>query len=173
MPIVIEDYNPDWPKFYEEEKERIVGAIGHLLAGIEHIGSTSVPGLAAKPIVDIMPAVRSEADLDLTIAPMRALGYEYVSKYEEVLPFRRLFVKRRPSHPRSFNVHVVPHGGDWWVNDRAFRDYLRAHPETARDYEKLKRSLAPRFDNANDYAVAKTEFIQAIKAKARGVTGSL
>ena len=167
MLIVIEDYNPQWPHMYEAEKERIVGATGHLLAGIEHIGSTSVPGLAAKPIVDVMPAVRSEVDLDLTIAPMTALGYDYVTKYEHVIPFRRLFAKRRPRHPSAFNVHVVPYACDWWTNDIAFRNYLRAHPEIAGAYEQLKRALAPRFENVNDYAMAKTEFIKAIKATAR------
>lgn len=172
MPIAIDDYNSQWPLIYEVEKERIVGAIGHLLAGIEHIGSTSVPGLAAKPVVDIMPAVRSEADLDRTIAPMTALGYDYVTKYEAAVPFRRFFVKRRPPHPWAFNVHVVPYDGDWWKNDLAFRDYLRAHPETARAYEQAKRELAPRFESVNDYAAAKTSFIQAIKAKARAERGA-
>src|SRR2546421_8145170 len=138
MPILIEPYNPDWPVIYEREKSTIVAALSPLLAAIEHIGSTSVPGLAAKPIVDIMPAVRRLADLDGTVAPMVALGYEYMPQYESEVPFRRFFRKRPPDHPQAFNVHVVELDGDWWRGDRFFRDYLRIHPETAREYERLK-----------------------------------
>jgi GrpB-like predicted nucleotidyltransferase (UPF0157 family) len=102
---------------------------------------------------------------------MQALGYDYVTKYEIALPFRRFFVKRRPPHPSAFNVHIVPYDCDWWKDDLAFRDYLRADPETARAYGQLKRGLAPHFESANAYAEAKTEFIQAIKAKARAERG--
>src|SRR5438876_634341 len=91
--IIIENYNLQWPALYEQERTKILSAIEDLVAGIEHVGSTSVPGLAAKPIVDIMVGLRGADYLDKCIAPLQAIGYEYLPKYEDMMPFRRLFAK--------------------------------------------------------------------------------
>lgn len=160
-PIVIADYNPRWPQLYEEERARIVAAIGQWLLDIQHVGSTSVPGLAAKPVVDIMPGVRSLGDDKHFIAPLEALGYEHVPAYQDEIPDRRYF---RRGVPRQFHVHVVELGGDFWVRHIAFRDYLRAHPGTAAEYEALKRKLAAQFgEDRLGYVHAKTDFITAVE----------
>jgi GrpB-like predicted nucleotidyltransferase (UPF0157 family) len=164
--IVIADYNPEWPALYEEERGRILHAIGNHVAGIEHVGSTSVPGLAAKPIVDILVGLHSESLLDSVVQPMQALGHTYVPEYEDEMPYRRLFYKKPPTYPQAYNVHVVSLGHEFWVRHLLFRDYVRAHPEVARRYEELKRQLAPQFIAVNDYATAKTDFIRSVEAQA-------
>jgi GrpB-like predicted nucleotidyltransferase (UPF0157 family) len=112
--IVIVDYDPQWPELYEREKQRITGALGDLLVAIEHVGSTSVPGLAAKPRIDIMPGLRSEDDLDRTIEPMTALGFEYISKYEDEMPYRRLFSREPSGDQIAVNIHTVALGSEFW-----------------------------------------------------------
>src|SRR5438067_12601201 len=125
--IIIENYNLQWPALYEQERTNILSAIEDLLAEIEHVGSTSVPGLGAKPIVDIMVGLREADYLDKCIAPLQSIGYEYLPKYEDMMPFRRLFAKKPPVHPQAYNLHVVYLGHDFWARHLLFRDYLRAH----------------------------------------------
>jgi GrpB-like predicted nucleotidyltransferase (UPF0157 family) len=165
--IVIEDYNPIWPELYEIESRRIRDTLGNLLIAIEHVGSTSVSGLAAKPRIDIMPGLRSEDDLDRTIEPMTALGFEYISKFEDEMPYRRLFSRGPSGDQIAVNIHTVAVGSEFWERHLLFRDYLRSNPDVAEEYARLKRDLAPRFTATNDYAEAKTEFIQTIEARAR------
>jgi GrpB-like predicted nucleotidyltransferase (UPF0157 family) len=165
--IVISDYNPIWPDLYAHEERRIVDALGDLLVAIEHIGSTSVPGLAAKPRIDIMPGVASEADLDRVIEPITGLGCEYIAKWEDEMPNRRLFSRETSGEQIACNIHVVVFGGEFWERHLLFRDYLRRNPDVAAEYERLKRDLAPRFTVSNEYARAKTDFITSIEARAR------
>jgi GrpB-like predicted nucleotidyltransferase (UPF0157 family) len=154
---------------FEEERDRISGAIGRWLAAIEHVGSTSVPGLAAKPIIDIMPGLRSLADAPHIIGPMEALGYEYVPEFEAQLPERRYF---RRGIPRTHHVHVVEASSRFWRRHLAFRDWLRAHPGDAAAYAELKRKLATQYgaDRAG-YTDAKSEFILGIEEKAAAAPG--
>jgi GrpB-like predicted nucleotidyltransferase (UPF0157 family) len=170
LPIVIVDYDTRWPQLFEEERERILGAIGDWLLGIEHIGSTAVPGLAAKPIVDIMPGLRSLDDAPLLVPVMEAIGYQYIPEYEDQLPERRYFVKPpgRGYHiERLFHVHAVETSSPFWRRHTAFRDYLRAHPEACEEYAALKRLLAAKHGaDRVGYTDAKTEFIQGIEARA-------
>jgi GrpB-like predicted nucleotidyltransferase (UPF0157 family) len=174
-PIVIADYDPRWPSLYVEERARIVAAIGNWLVDIQHVGSTSVPGLAAKPIIDIMPGIRSLADAPHTIEPMRRLGYQYIPEYESELPERRYFVKPAGEAfrgRRDYHVHVVETASDFWKRHIAFRDYLRAHPDAAREYASLKRRLAAQYGNDRDgYTEGKTEFITSIEKLAMGSGG--
>ncbi len=169
MPPTIEivDYDERWPDFYVCEAQRIRNALGELLAGIEHVGSTSVLGLAAKPRIDIMPGVRTERDLDRTIAPMTNLGFDYRLDLEEEMPFRRLFSREADDRNMAVNVHVVAIDSEFWERHLLFRDYLRNNPDVAEEYARLKRDLAPRFRYTNDYAGAKTEFIRAVEERAR------
>lgn len=167
-PVVIADYNPDWPAMYERERRRILDAIGEWLVDIQHVGSTSVHGLAAKPVIDIMPGVRSLDDTRHIIEPLKRLGYEFVPEYVDDIPERRYF---RRGHPRSHHLHVVETTSDFWRRHLAFRDYLRAHPEAARDYETLKRRLAVQYgDDRLGYVNAKSEFILGIEEKAAAAT---
>jgi len=127
-----------------------------------------VPGLAAKAVIDILVGTRSLAEADAhCIAPVIALGYEYVPKFELEMPYRRYFRRPAAAGNLAHHIHLVENGSEFWERHLLFRDYLRAHPPTAREYEQLKRELAPRFDDANDYAEAKTEFIGAVEARAR------
>jgi GrpB-like predicted nucleotidyltransferase (UPF0157 family) len=163
-PVVIADYDPHWPEMYEEERARIIDAIGTWLVDIQHVGSTSVPGMAAKPVVDIMPGVRTLDDDREFIGPMEALGYNFLPVDEDDIPERRYF---RRGDPRLFHVHIAEIGGEFWNKHLAFRDYLRAHPDTAAEYATLKRRLAAEYGSDRlGYTNAKSEFILGIEEKA-------
>jgi GrpB-like predicted nucleotidyltransferase (UPF0157 family) len=168
VPVIIEGYNPAWPSRYEAERERILRAIGPWVAAIEHIGSTSVPGLGAKPIIDIMAAVRSLDDAMQCVEPLSALGYQYHPEFEDSLPERRYF-NRGPRNDR-YHLHMVELTGGFWERHLLFRDYLRAHTEAAREYERLKRDLAARYhEDRSAYTDAKAEFVRSIEEKARAM----
>ena len=129
-------YDPAWSRRFAEEAPRLVGALRPLI-GIEHVGSTSVYGLAAKPTVDVAGGVRS---LDLAAhlhERMRALGYHYGGTHD--LP-QHLF-RKGVAVPWDVLVHVVEHDGDMWRDFLRFRDHLRSHPDDARRYEELKTEL--------------------------------
>ncbi|MCI0349056.1 MAG: GrpB family protein [Acidobacteriales bacterium] len=165
--IVIVDYDPRWPGLYEDERARILDAVGPLIAAIEHVGSTSVPGLAAKSVIDIMVGVSTLADADHCIEPIERLGYRYVPEYEDEIPGRRFFKKLLPDGMHTHHIHVVKISSPFWDDHLLFRDYLRAHPDTAWEYECVKRALAPHFSSGNDYANAKTNYITEVLEKAR------
>jgi GrpB-like predicted nucleotidyltransferase (UPF0157 family) len=164
--IVIMEYDPRWPQLYAAEARGISAALGDLLVRIEHIGSTSVPGLAAKPRIDIMPGLASEDDLNRAIEPLTSLGLRYIPDYEDEMPYRRLFSRDTDGDSIACNLHVVAVGSEFWERHLLFRDYLRRHPDVAEEYARVKRELAPRFTVSNDYAEAKTEFITSIEARA-------
>ena len=166
--IIIADYDPAWPGMFAAARDELVRAIGAWVTGVEHIGSTAVPGLAAKPVIDILVGVRTLAEADAhCIAPVVALGYEYIAKYEAEMPYRRYFKWPAGDGRLEHHIHLVEQGSEFWERHLLFRDYLRAHPDSVRAYERLKRKLAPRFDDVNDYADAKTEFIRRAEARAR------
>ena len=168
-PIVIADYDPAWPAEYEAEKKRLLGQIGAWVDHIEHVGSTAVLGLAAKPIIDIMPGVRTMADAERCIEGMRRLGYEYVPEFEDALPERRYFRKGHPE--QKWHVHIVEVGGQFWRRHIAFRDHLST-PAAVEEYAALKRRLAaqhPRDSLA--YTEAKSSFILGIEEKAALASG--
>lgn len=170
-PVVIVDYDPRWPRFFDEEKTNILRVIGPVVVAIEHIGSTAVPGLAAKPIVDIMVGVQHLSDAGWCIQPLKTLGYEYVSEHEKSLPERRYFRKgnvRRMEQGSTHHLHMVEAASDFWSRQLLFRDYLREHPEEARRYADLKRTLAVRFaSDRESYTNAKTDYVQEIVARAK------
>ena len=128
-----------------------------------------MPGLAAKPVVDIMVGVRDLSDAPDCIEALRGIGYEYVPEFEAELPNRRYFRKFDSEGARTHQIHLVERSdADWWERHVGFRDYLRAHPETAREYEKLKLDLASRFrDDWAGYMEAKSEFILAVERRSR------
>jgi GrpB-like predicted nucleotidyltransferase (UPF0157 family) len=164
-PIEIVDYDPGWPAAYGAERERLLGEIGRWVVAVEHIGSTAVPGLAAKPIIDIMPGIRTLKDASECVQGVRRLGYEYVPEFEDALPDRRYLKKGFPE--QKLHVHIVEFGGEFWRRHIAFRDYLRSHPEVAAEYAALKRKLAAEFPRDTvAYTEAKSEFILGIEAVA-------
>jgi GrpB-like predicted nucleotidyltransferase (UPF0157 family) len=164
----IAPYNPQWPVAFIEERDRILLALGPLTLRIEHHGSTSVVGLAAKPVIDIQVSVATLHPLARYIIPLSMLGYVHVPHQDDsVCPY---FHKPK-TWPHTHHVHLVVAGGDNELRTLAFRDFLRDHPEVAREYENLKRSLASRFDaglfaRQQAYAEAKSSFIAAVTEQA-------
>ena len=171
-PVRIVDYDPQWPIQYEVEKDRIFGVIGHIVVAIEHIGSTAVPGLGAKPIIDIMIAVHHLTDAEKCIESLKSISYEYVPEFEDSFPERRFFWKGPPK-ARKYHIHMVELTGDFWKRHLLFRDYLRSHPEVARKYHHLKKELAAKHGSDRDaYTDAKTSFIKSVEDKARSSESS-
>ncbi len=137
------------------------------MTAVEHVGSTAVPNLAAKPIIDIMVGIRTLAEAPLVVEPLANIGYEYVPEYEVTMPERRYFHKG-PEMARTHHLHMVEPTSEFWKRQLAFRDYLRAHPDAAEEYARLKRGLAVQYQwDRNAYTDAKTEFVQAVLSKAR------
>ena len=162
--IVIVEYDPRWPLLFAEERARIEAALGGLVERIEHIGSTSVAGLAAKPIIDLLAIADRLGSPEPYIGPLASLGYTFFPALGNA--DRHMFGRGRP---HTHHLHIVERGADEHARPIAFRDYLRTHPETAREYEALKRDLAQRFpDDRQAYNQAKTIFIRSIEAIARG-----
>lgn len=164
MSIEIRPYDPDWPREFERERERLQGALGARARRIDHHGSTAVPGLAAKPVIDIQISVDSLHPMAAYASALAALGYTHVPHEDDaVCPF----FHRPAEWPHTHHVHVVAAGGAEERRTLAFRDYLRAHPDAAREYEALKRRLAAAhagsdFSSRQAYADAKTAFVQQI-----------
>lgn len=158
-PIVIVEYDDRWPGRFELERERLRRALGESALRVEHIGSTSVPGLAAKPIVDVLVAVADPEDESVTVPALTAAGYEL--RVRE--PGHRMF--RTPE--RDVHVHVWRHTDPEVARLLSFRDRLRESPEDRLAYERLKRELATReWSDMNHYADAKGELIGAILERA-------
>jgi GrpB-like predicted nucleotidyltransferase (UPF0157 family) len=162
--VCIVPYDPDWPRRFDEERRLLAAVFAGAGAMIEHTGSTAVPGLGAKPVIDIVIGVPALAEVERRIQALEAAGYEYVPEYEQQLPDRRYF-RKPPLGPRTVHVHCVVTGSDSWIRPLAFRDYLRAHPDAAAAYNDLKRELAARVSKA-DYTSAKSPFIENILAAA-------
>jgi GrpB-like predicted nucleotidyltransferase (UPF0157 family) len=166
-PVEIVPYDPQWPDAFEMAASELAAALEPWVVAIEHVGSTAVPGLAAKPVIDIQVGVRSLDQSEEIVAAVEALGYEYVSELEEDLPQRRYF-RRWSRGRRSHQVHLVERTDtDWWHRHVAFRDWLRTHPEARDAYAALKQRLAA--DHADDrvtYTDQKTAFIRTIEARA-------
>ncbi len=175
--IALVPYDPHWPELFTLEAARIREVLGSdSIVAVEHFGSTAVPGLSAKPIIDLIVAVRSLAEARKYAVPaLEVLGYVYWS--DDPAPDRLFFVKGLPPNgPRAHHVHIVepsvshnPRLGAFSFADRLlFRDYLRAHPDEARRYEDLKRDLAARFpDDREAYTDGKTEYVYGVMQKAR------
>lgn len=179
--IVIADYDPAWQRVFDEERALIYSTCGRgPFTTIEHVGSTAVPGVAAKPIVDMMPGLRSLDDAPPIIEMLQTIGYVYVPEFEqpteidEGMPFRRYLRKDRDG-VRSFHMHMVEQDSDFWEKHLLFRDYLRAHDDERDAYAALKREIAAKYNasltatsNVNvGYTDRKTEFVERCVAQAR------
>jgi len=161
--VVIVDYDYQWPTAFEQEKALLAQALDHDFVEIHHIGSTSVPGLAAKPIIDILVVVPRFAPLEEYRRRLEPLGYHHKFHLNE--PVRLFFYNKGPQ--RTYHLHIVEYGT--WEHRRhlLFRDYLRTHPDIAQEYERLKRRLASKFaDNRPVYTASKRGFVRAVIAMA-------
>ncbi len=164
-PLVVRDYDPAWPRMYAATEAAILRAIGEQVAAIAHSGSTAVPGLAAKPLIDVLVALRRfPADIAPVREPLAGIGFASVPK-----PWPdRYFFRRGPWGHGTHHLHVVAPDGEDWTRQLLFRDYLRAHPAAAARYAALKRGLAATFQaDRGGYTAAKGAFIAAILAAAR------
>jgi GrpB-like predicted nucleotidyltransferase (UPF0157 family) len=165
--VALVDYDPEWPRLFAEERERLAALLGPAVFAIEHIGSTAVPGLPAKPVLDIAAAVGSLASVAAMVGPLGGLGYRYLGEYG--LPGRLFFEK---GEPVTHHLHAVELTGDHWRVWRQFRDYLRRHPDEARRYAEFKQELAARYAADRDaYTRSKTDFVNAVLAKAGRTNG--
>lgn len=174
--VEIVPYDRAWPALFAEEAARLRTVLpADLIGRIEHFGSTAVPGLAAKPIIDMLVEVRSMEAVAQSIAPiLKCEGYEYFWRDREPgLPGidYAWFIRRDAAGRRTHHIHCLEHGSSEWER-LLFRDYLRAHPEAAREYGELKRRIAAEHpDDRVAYAKAKTDFIAAAMRAARREQG--
>ncbi len=158
----IVEYDPNWPALFEQEKACVASVLGIDPRHVAHVGSTSVPGLAAKPIVDQMLGIPTMAEAAGYARLLEGIGYEWRG---EAVP-GTLYLRK--AVPRRYNLHVTEYGGAFWVEHLLFRDYLRAHPDVNQEYEELKRKLmATLAADPPAYNEAKTPFIQRTMDRAR------
>lgn len=172
-PVQIVDPDPTWPAAFAAEAARILAALGPHVLAIEHVGSTAVAGLAAKPVIDIQVGVRSLAATPDIVARLGAIGYAYVPEFEDTFPERRYFRRERGGR-RTHSVHLVERTNTgWWDRHVAFRDWLAAHPDDRDAYAALKRDLATvHRDDRVAYTDAKSAFINRILETAGTSPGS-
>ena len=157
--IVVVDYDPAWPALFEELRARVWAVVDDFALSIEHIGSTSIPGLAGKPIIDMSIIVQSTEHVPLAIERLATLGY--VHRGNLGVEGREAF--QGPQGSPAHHLYVCPDGSLGLFNPLALRDYLRLHPSVARAYGSLKKTLASEFrDDIDGYLDGKTDFILSI-----------
>jgi GrpB-like predicted nucleotidyltransferase (UPF0157 family) len=165
MNVEVVAYNPNWPAIYKVERDILLAATSQFVE-LEHVGSTAVPGQAAKPVIDMMAAVKSLQDV--VLETLTKLNYHLI----ETEMCNRLFLRKHAREGQLFHLHIVEH--DTWHerNERLMRDYLLAHPEAVQAYGDLKVQLAQQYsEDSLLYTKAKTEFIQGVMNKARDALG--
>lgn len=165
-PVVVVPYDPGWPAQFAKLRDRIAAALGDLAVGIEHVGGTAVPGLDAKPIVDLDVVVRPEQDLAVVVERLGTLGYEHLGDLgvHGRDAFRASAADPLPRH----HLYVCPAGSAALSAHLTLRDELRADPALAAQYAALKRELAARYRADRDaYTEGKTHFITGVLLRAR------
>ena len=161
--VRLSPYNSDWERFFETEKSRLQEVVGAFVLDIQHVGSTSIPGMIAKPIIDIAIAVQNFEDATVCIKPIEQLGYEY--RGENGIPRRHFFTK---GNPRTHHIHMNEISSRDWLDQIAFRSYLIQHPGIAKEYAELKVKLAQSHpNNLQSYTESKTPFINHVLQLAR------
>lgn len=159
-PVIIVSYDSNWKTLYQKERDEIVAHIGEYILDIQHMGSTSVEGLAAKPIIDMMIGIPSLDDAKHCIPPLEAMGYEYVPEFEKDLPMRR-YLRKSTGGIRTHHIHMVERSSDFWSKHITFRDILRSDTSVRDAYGALKYRLAQTYrDDREGYTDAKTDFIE-------------
>jgi GrpB-like predicted nucleotidyltransferase (UPF0157 family) len=158
-------YSPLWPAVFDIEKGRLTEIFGADAVLVEHVGSTAVPGLGAKPVIDILVGAPTLAVVERHIPQLVESGYRYVPEFERAFPQRRFLVKLH-GHPGTFHLNAVVYDTPFWKDLIAFRDILREDPGIAERYWRLKGLLAARFRNDREaYANAKSEFVRNALAR--------
>lgn len=164
--IEIVDYDLDWPKWFIEESQRIQEAVDGQLAAIYHIGSTAIPNMAAKPIIDILIELKNLDNVDEVANELYTLGYAKL--HRQIIPYRSFITFRNERGERKVNLHIYEVGDPQVKRHVNFRDYLIAHPEEAAAYADLKKSLAQQFKyDIVQYVTGKEKLVHKIGAKAK------
>lgn len=164
--VHISAHDPRWAAQFAAERQRLMDVLPGRFAAIEHVGSTAVPGLAAKPVIDILAGVGSLSEADALLGPLCANGYETSAEYNATLPDRR-WLMRHALGRRTHRLHIVVFGGELWAQWLSFRDVLRADASIAARYERLKHDLASHHRHDREaYTSAKRAFIDDVLAKA-------
>lgn len=162
--VVVTEYDPSWAEKFEAEAAKIQEILGENCVAIHHIGSTAVPGLAAKPIIDMLPVVRRLDAVDAAAPAFERLGYEYLGEFG--IPGRRYLCKG--GEVRTYHIHIFAGSSAREIERHlAVRDYLRAHPEVRDAYAALKRELAGRYPyDIKGYCDGKDAFVKRMEADA-------
>lgn len=161
--VKISPYREEWHSLFLEEKRRLQAVIGEFVLDIQHVGSTSIPGMPAKPIIDLGVAVENFERAAVCIEPLEGLGYVY--RGENGIPRRHYFSK---GDPRTHHLHMNEISSLDWENHILFRDFLIDHPELAGEYARLKMELAGRFPlDREAYLDGKGPFIERVLRLAR------
>lgn len=161
--IEVVPHDPNWPIQFEEEASQLKPIFYDNFVAIYHIGSTSVPGLAAKPTIDIILVVKDIESVDKCNDQMEKLGYEAWGEYN--IPGRRFFVKGKDK--RTHHVHTFQVGSTEIARHLYFRDYLKSHPDEAKEYANLKIKLAQQFANdRRGYIQNKQDYVKVLEKKA-------
>ncbi len=167
-PVVIVEYDPEWPVRYEEEKRLILGAVGRRILGIEHVGSTAVPGLGAKPTIDILAGVSDQEAVEQCLPALGRVGYTDVTPCPEDPDW--YYCVGKGERPHNVHLHLAKYKSAFWERHLLFRDFLRAHPEKAQEYYRLKKRLAEKCGSERQaYCDGKTLFIRSVEVRARGI----
>jgi len=163
--VKIVPYTEEWERLFEDERRLLWSVIGNYVIDIQHVGSTSIPGLASKPVIDIAVFVTSLKVGEKCITPLEEAGYEF---RQDGGILGRYFFAKSSKENRTHNLHVEEMNGEFWENHILFRDYLRKHKEDVIEYADLKLELALKYENDRDsYASGKDDFIKRILKKAK------
>ena len=168
QPLSFVDYDPAWPILYREEEERIREGFGTHLVRIEHIGSTAIPGLPGKSIVDILVVIDSDNNAESCKKILDGLDYQYVDRPDQY------YFRRSTGETTGFHLHMTTPDNKFWKERVAFRDYLLAHPGDKENYIQLKKDLIKEFGNDKRvYREGKNDFMADITNKAMKEFGDL
>lgn len=160
--VALAAYDPRWPLLFVEERERLMSLFPSQLLDVQHFGSTAVPGLAAKPVIDLLAGVESMAVAESLVEPLLESGYTTSAEFNATLTDRRWFMRWLDGH-RTHHLHVVVFGGPEWRRRLRFRDVLRAQPEVAQRYALLKSRLAAEHGSDREaYTRAKSAFVRCV-----------
>lgn len=158
------EYDARWPALFAAEQRGIRGQCGTLALRLEHVGGTSIPGMCAKPVLDMAAGRPRDASIQEYVAALERVGYQH--RGERGVLGRQFFCR---GEPRAYHLHLVEEGGPLWLDYVAFRDYLRTHVAAARRFAELKRALAARFPaDREGYMNAKAPYVQEILRLASG-----
>lgn len=162
MKIELEPYSADWSEIYDDISNHLTASLNHEIE-IHHIGSTAIPGIASKPIIDILIGIHKSHSLDDYVDPIVNMGYQYIKTYNDIMPFRRYFIMLGNELNHTQHIHLVHKTHPFFADHLFFRDYLILNPEKAKEYEALKIELSKNdWKDGNEYANAKSDFITGI-----------